>query len=243
MPKLTIVKTDYKCYLCEGQAFYISFNSKKMRCVEKITQCPGFIKKAEASRQRNITEEERRSHMKLMSKRGNETLKKLHDDKNWVVKKGRKISLAVKSRGGHFGINNPMYGRTHSIDTKQKLSEKANNRDPICYAEATETKISRGLAISKEQKTDWDIYREQVLNHTYKSWKYYRDKINPLELIRGKEYELDHKFSITEGFKQGVDPAVIGHFSNLEVIRKSENRSKRIKCSITLDELFKAYTQ
>lgn len=237
MPKLTTANVNNTCFLCGSQAFYISYNSKKMRCVEKITQCPGFVKKAEASRQNNMTAEERRIHMKQMGERGNAKLKKLHTDSDWVASKGSRISEAVKSRGGHSGVNNPMYGKSHSVDTKQKLSEKANKRNPACYATATETKIFRGIAIPKEQKSDWELYREQVLNHTYKSWQQHQNKINPLGLERGSEYELDHKFSITEGFKQGVDPAVIGHFANLEIIPKSVNRSKRIRCSITLEEL------
>ena len=241
MPKLTNVNADNTCYLCGSQAFYISFNSKKMRCVEKITQCPGFIEKAETSRQKNITMEERISHMKLMSQRGNNTLKKLHADADWVAEKGRKISNSVKLRGGHYGSNNPMYGKNHTQETKETLSEKANKRDPICYSKATDTKISRRIAISKEQKTNWELYREQVLNYTYISWKNYKDVINPNGFKRGKDYELDHKFSITEGFKQKVNPSIIGHFSNLELISKDQNRSKRIKCSITLEELLKAY--
>jgi hypothetical protein len=211
-----------------------------MRCVEKITQCTGFVKKAEASRQNNMTAEERCSHMKQMSERGNATLKKLHTDSDWIAEKGSKISKAVKSRGGHSGVNNPMYGKSHSVDTKQRLSERANKRDPSCYTNATETKISRGMAIPKEQKSEWDLYREHVLNHTYKSWQHHQDKINPLGLERGSEYELDHKFSITEGFKQAVDPSVIGHYANLELLPKLVNRSKRITCSITLEELITA---
>ena len=208
-----------------------------MRCVEKITQCPGFIKKAQASRDSNTTPEKRKAHMKKMSDRGNTKLKELHSDPSWFAHKSKKISEAVSNRGGHGGKNNPMHGKTHNAITKNKLSEKANKRNPICYSVATDTKIQRGLAIPKEQKTGWELYREQVLNYTYKSWQHYQDKINPLGLERGGEYELDHKFSITEGFKQGVDPATIGHFSNLEIIPKSVNRSKRIRCSITLEEL------
>ena len=237
MPKLTTNDVNNTCYLCGCQAHYISVNSKKMRCVEKITQCPGFVKKAEASRQRNISADQRRAHMKSMSQRGNAVLKERHADQAWVSAKGSKISNAVKRRGGHSGVNNPMFGKSHSIDTKQKLSEQASKRDLACYTEATETKIARGIAIPKEQKTNWELYREQVLNHTYRSWQHHQDKINPLGLERGSKYELDHKFSITEGFKQGVDPAVIGHFANLELIPKSVNRSKRILCSITLEEL------
>ena len=157
----------------------------------------------------------------------------------WLSNKSSKISDAVKKRGGHAGKNNPMFGKSHSDKSLKLLTERANTRDPNCYVDATETKIARGLAIPKEQKTEWELYREQVLNHTYKSWKHHQNKINPLGLERGSEYELDHKFSITEGFKQNVGPEVIGHYSNLELLPKDDNRSKRIKCSITLEELIR----
>ena len=84
MPKLTTNNVNYTCFLCGCQAFYISCNSKKMRCVEKITQCPGFVKKAEESRQRSMTTKERRIHMKKMSERGNAVLKELHTYSDWV---------------------------------------------------------------------------------------------------------------------------------------------------------------
>ena len=58
-----------------------------------------------------------------------------------------------------------------------------------------------------------------------------------LNLERGADYELDHKFSITEGFKQNVSPEIIGHYANLELLPKFDNRSKRIRCSIALTEL------
>lgn len=240
MPKLTTNNVNYTCYLCGCQAHYISYNSKKMRCVEKITQCPGFVEKAEASRQKNTSKEQRQAHMKKMSARGNEILKELYIDQVWLANKSSRISEAIQQRGGHTGDSNPMFGKSHSAETKQKLSIRANNRNPDCYLDATETKISRGLAIPKEQKTEWELYREQVLNYTYKSWKHHQNKINPFGLERGSEYELDHKFSITEGFKQNVDPKVIGHYRNLELLPKHDNRSKRIRCSITLEELIKS---
>lgn len=237
MPKLTTNDVNNTCYLCGCQAHYISFNSKKMRCVEKITQCLGFVEKAEASRQRNMSADQRRAHMKSMSQRGNAVLKERHTDQEWVSAKGSKISDAVKRRGGHSGKNNPMFGKTHSKKSLELLTEKANNRNPECYSNATDTKVAKGLAIPKEQKTEWELYREQVLNYTYKSWQHNEHKINPAGLTRGSEYELDHKFSITEGFKQNISPEIIGHYTNLELLPKGANRSKRIKCSITLDEL------
>lgn len=242
MPKL-VDHNNYICHLCGSQAFFVSFNLKKYRCVEKITQCPGFVKKAEESRQKNMTLKERQDHMKKMSQKGNETLKMLHNNYEWVSNKGKKISESVKKRGGHSGKNNPMYGKFHNQETKKKLSEKANKRDLRCYDKATETKISKGIAIAKDLKSEWEVYKEQVNNYTYKSWKYHQDKINPFKLKRGKEYELDHKFSITEGFKQNIKPEIIGHYSNLELIPKFKNRSKRINCSITVEDLIKGYTR
>lgn len=240
MPKLTIIDECYTCFLCGRQAFYISVNTKKMRCVEKITQCPGFVQKAEKSRQKNTTEEERKAHMKALSAKGNAALKQLHADEEWLAAKSNKISSAVKKRGGHSGTNNPMYGKHHSEKTLAVLCEKANQRDPKCYNKATETKIDRGIAISKDLKSEWELYREQVIRHTYKSWRDHSDVINPQGLPRGEEYELDHKFSITEGFKQRIDPSIIGDYRNLELLPKLDNRSKYIACSITLEELLRS---
>lgn len=237
MPKLTNIKTNDTCFLCGRQALFISYNSKKLRCVEKITQCPGFVKKAENARKQNMTTEQRQTHMKKMSKLGNETLKNLHKNPDWVTKKSKNISNAIVARGGHLGINNPMYRKNHTEETKNKMKEKANKRNPNCYLNATATKILKGISIPKSQKSEWDLYKEQVINHTRKNWKTFNTFINPLNFKRGKEYELDHKFSITEGFKKNILPQIISHPCNLELIPKNKNRSKRISCSISLDQL------
>jgi len=50
-------------------------------------------------------------------------------------------------------------------------------------------------------------------------------------------YQLDHKFSISEGFKNGVPAEIIGGIKNLEFIPWEENIKKRTNCSITINEL------
>jgi len=240
MPKLINSTPNDTCLLCGGQAHYISFNSKQRRCVEKISQCPGHAKKAEASRQKNMTKEQRRAHMKMMSERGNAVLKELHNDPVWLANKSGKISNAIERRGGHLGENNPMFNRKHKQSAKRKQSTKAQNRDPKCYEQGTITKIQNGICTPKELKTEWELYIEQVTNFTTRNWKKYQSIINPNNLPRGQLYELDHKFSKTEGFINEVPPEVIGHYANLELIPKNKNRSKRTKCSITLAELYEA---
>lgn len=192
MPILTTFNIDDTCFYCGCQAFYISYNSKKMRCVKTITQCPGFVKKAEESRQQRISIDDRRKHMKEMSKRGNSTLKRLHEDANWRRQKGHNIS-------------------------------KSKSIIPV------------------EQRSVWEAYENIVDRITRDSWIYHNDKINPLGLPRGTEYELDHKYSKHQGFLTNVPPEIIGHYSNLEMITRHSNRKKYNKCSITLEELYYNY--
>jgi hypothetical protein len=189
MPKLTTITPDNTCFLCGSQAHYISFNSKQMRCVEKITQCTGFAKKAEASRQKNMSKEDRRAHMKLMSERGNKQLVDLHTNEQWRRNKGNNISKAKTT-------------------------------------------------IPTDQKSDWIIYEGIVDRITRESWLYHNSKINPDNLPRGREYELDHKYSKHQGFLNNVPPEVIGHYSNLQMIPRHSNRKKYNKCSITLNKLY-----
>ncbi len=54
-------------------------------------------------------------------------------------------------------------------------------------------------------------------------------------------YHLDHKYSIAEGFKNNIDPEIIGNIINLEMIPWEENLFKNQKCSITKRELLTIY--
>ncbi len=52
-------------------------------------------------------------------------------------------------------------------------------------------------------------------------------------------YHLDHKYSIVEGFKNSINPEIIGNIKNLEFIPWEDNLKKKNKCSITRTELIK----
>jgi hypothetical protein len=49
--------------------------------------------------------------------------------------------------------------------------------------------------------------------------------------------DRDHMFSIYDGFKNNIDPEVIKHPANCELLLSSDNRSKGSNSSITIDEL------
>lgn len=91
-------------------------------------------------------------------------------------------------------------------------------------------------------KDGYDLYYFLVWNHTHKNYKKYKHIINPNNLERGiKKYQLDHKFSISEGMKRGILPSIIGSVHNLGILTYSNNSSKGGKCSITIEELLEKY--
>lgn len=48
---------------------------------------------------------------------------------------------------------------------------------------------------------------------------------------------IDHKYSVSQGFKEKIDPKIINNFKNLRVISKKENSVKNRKCSIAKSTL------
>ena len=81
-------------------------------------------------------------------------------------------------------------------------------------------------------------YYEAVNQETNRSLIKYKKEIKNYHL-RGRKfgYQLDHKFSINEGFLQKIDPKIIGHWKNLEILTSLDNERKWNKCSITIEEL------
>ena len=47
----------------------------------------------------------------------------------------------------------------------------------------------------------------------------------------------DHRFSCNEAFKKLIDPYLISHPVNCQLLRHNDNSSKNVKCSISLEEL------
>jgi hypothetical protein len=62
---------------------------------------------------------------------------------------------------------------------------------------------------------------------------FFHSKKNPKGVAR------DHRISINYGFKNGIDPSVISHPANCEIILQSENIKKFTKCSMTMNGLRK----
>lgn len=97
----------------------------------------------------------------------------------------------------------------------------------------------RGIWVPLENMSDYERYRHEVWLST---------NLNDLSLLDNHErrglagvdgaYHLDHKYSIQQGYLNGVPPELIGSVKNLEFIPWEENVKKQNKCGITKEELY-----
>ena len=132
------------------------------------------------------------------------------------------------------------------IATERKISLEKNTGythpllNPKTLEELRKRKYEEGSWIPLENKTDMEYYYMIVKTLTEKQFHKHFYEI-PFSRLRGKDFHLDHIFSIFEGFKNNIPPFYIAHFSNLRIIKGSENMSKQQRCDKTLDELFEDY--
>lgn len=151
-----------------------------------------------------------------------------------------------------YGVENNMYRDDvkekhiescviRDIKRKEDIDENGLNSFHRAMVKSKETNIKNGYWVSDENKTDFEIYYAEV-------WKYTRrNNLSNLEHIEKRghanqgKFHLDHKYSIFQGFKDGLSPDIIGSIYNLEMIIGRNNLSKGRKCSITKEDLLKDY--
>lgn len=177
--------------------------------------------------------------------------------RRWAAN-NRSDSWRKKASEAKQGESNPMYGvaqtnpnslanlargywtgKNQSKESNEKRSNKLKGREVSeeSIKKTIQTKIDKGLIWKPDdpQYLEFKKYRRKV---------YYWTSKNDLTILENYDkrsllgYHLDHKYSITEGFKNNVPPKVIGSIHNLEFIPYSENVKKGTKCSITLEELY-----
>jgi hypothetical protein len=107
-------------------------------------------------------------------------------------------------------------------------------RCPICYKKGVEESSLKHLK-------GFQLYKKRVLTLTKESYRRYKGYINPLNIRRSRYYHLDHKYSITEGFRNCIPPYIIGSYCNLEIIPSRLNEQKGANCSITKEDLFNGW--
>jgi hypothetical protein len=146
-----------------------------------------------------------------------------------------------------YGVDNPFKSEQVKNKHKETCIEKYGVDNPSKSKDVTakirKSRISTGDWVSDEHRSELELYRFAVKKITAKSYHTHYYKINPSNLPRARyKYHLDHIFSVEEGFKQGISPEIIGHWTNLRMLWHLDNSIKNTKCHITLSQLMEQYT-
>jgi len=89
--------------------------------------------------------------------------------------------------------------------------------------------------VDPNTKTKFQEYSNKVWRLTTQTIKNHH--IKNIESRGRNKYHLDHKYSIYEGFKNNINPDLLSHYKNLQMIPERKNIQKGSNCSITLKEL------
>lgn len=131
-------------------------------------------------------------------------------------------------------INDP----TKAIRMIETRKEKYGDTYTDIVNKGRATQIANGRWVDPAKKTEWARYKFRVKYLTAKTYKKFKDTINPSDLPVGLcKYQVDHIYSIRHGFENNVDPSIISDLANLRLLWHTENKSKHIRSDITLEEL------
>lgn len=136
----------------------------------------------------------------------------------------------------NFGVPWPMQSGVVLEKSKKTVLEKYgadNYFKTDCFDKHLK---SLGLRRNEEMPVDEKRYIWAVSYWTDKCYNKHIDSIDP-DRLRGKDYHIDHRFSINAGFKNGINPKIISDPFNLQIMPARDNIRKYKRCSITLEEL------
>lgn len=144
-------------------------------------------------------------------------------------------SIANLNRKGSFG-------KTQSLESNKKRSKSLTGikRTAEHINKVIQTKINRGIFWRPDdpEYIEFKKYRRKVYYWTNKNDL---SQLDNYEKRSKTEYHLDHKYSISMGFKNNIPPQIIGSIYNLEFILVADNIKKGIKCSITKEKLYELF--
>lgn len=152
MPKLTTEESkNHKCHHCGNTAHYISYNTKVYRCSHRSSHCPGIVAKQKEAREKTVTPEQLKLHMKRMSKIGNAS--PIRQTQAYKDRVGSNISDTRKARGVAKGENNPNFGGKITSKTEVRAKMCKPKKDSSKMGKYERTQVHRDLLSANVTKT------------------------------------------------------------------------------------------
>lgn len=119
-----------------------------------------------------------------------------------------------------------------------KIIEKS--RAPEVQEKKHQTNILNGRWVNSSEKTEWKLYRQEITRLTVRKENY--SKIPLIEThILGSGLDVDHMYSVYDGFVNHVPAEIVANYVNCCVMPEADNIRKCSTSSITLAELCRRY--
>src|SRR5579859_395314 len=144
---------------------------------------------------------------------------KLEKNPNYYDDWGKKIITIL----GEDGLKKRGKAIAANVDTKARGKAISIGLDRYFTAHRKKPNAAR------------QAYRNKISNLSRKNDLSVLDNYHLWGNVGG--YDLDHIYSVQDGWKNGVPPEIMSHISNLRFIPKRENARKRNKSLITLEQL------
>ena len=206
-----------KCFVCGNE-----YKAFRMCCSK---ECSAIMKKQTTFE--TTGSEHNLSRMSKSRSNMEENLTELHGVSNVYqrddVKEKLKNTWYLK-----YGHDNP--SKSENIKAKKRRKAERN-----------------GFWVPREEWTERKVYDTNVHEITWSQMRKFAelkfgsniwDRIKESRKLHQTEWlTVDHRYSRNQGFLEKLDPGIIGHICNLEILTFSENRNKWSSCSITISEL------
>jgi hypothetical protein len=150
-----------------------------------------------------------------------------------------KLKIIEKNKE-KYGV--PYYVETEEFKNKAKatLKKKYGVDNYSKTKEFQEFLVKSGLKKDHLLMSEFKKYHNSVKNYTSRSFRKYKNllcKTYP----RSINYQLDHIYSIFDGFKNKIDPRIIGSIVNLQILPQDINKKKNVQSWITIERLLELY--
>lgn len=152
--------------------------------------------------------------------------------KSISAKKSEKILMATKNRN----YSKLRTAKRINCIICNKLTKNKKFCCIKCYKQNLTLKPQKEIYRKKCQfNFSLSDYPNEFDFELIKKYGWYKSK-------KHKDYNLngvsrDHMYSISEGFKNNIDPTIISHPANCVLMKHSDNNKKDRKCSITIKNL------
>lgn len=123
-----------------------------------------------------------------------------------------------------------------SVTTKEIRATESDEKKKQRSERLFKSMVKAGKWVDPKLKSKFARYKQNVLKLTERQFKLHQNKIKNSHK-RGCEFNLDHRYSIYDGFHNNIDPSIIAHWKNFQIISKSENSQKHTNSSVSIDDL------